>query len=458
MNKKVTAFIDDNRLLENGDTVIVALSGGADSVTLLHILNSVKELYNLTLRAAHLNHGIREEEADRDEDFVRKLCESMGVPLDVRREDIPAIAKECGKSEELCGREARYAFFDALSEQYGAKIATAHNRDDHAETVLWNLVRGAGLSGLCGIPVRRGEIIRPLLGCSRAQIEAYCAEHQLAYVTDSTNLTAAYTRNRIRLEVMPILRQLNENAEGNIVRTAQIARQVDEYFNDISEKELKSCRIDGGYDCEKLLELPEAVRGYAIKRIADDAHAPMDHRHVVLVTQAMRDGGAVELGGGYTAVCAQRILRIVADHSKKKAIESVLLRDFPGAVRVEIKGGEVFRNGKPIPRQKINKLFVNNLIPCAIITDETIVRVRREGDTFRDSRRGVTKSLKKLFNERKIPREDRDSVPVIANGSNVIWIEGVGCCERMELSRDGEAYYIEMTMNEDIETEGVHHA
>ena len=216
MNKKVTAFIEDNRLLENGDTVIVALSGGADSVTLLHILNSIKELYNLTLRAAHLNHGIRGEEADRDEDFVRKLCESMGVPLDVRREDIPAIAKESGKSEELCGREVRYAFFDALCEQYGAKIATAHNRDDHAETVLWNLVRGAGLSGLCGIPVRRGGIIRPLLGCSRAQIEAYCAENQLAYVTDSTNLTAAYTRNRIRLEVMPILRQLNENAEGNI--------------------------------------------------------------------------------------------------------------------------------------------------------------------------------------------------------------------------------------------------
>ncbi len=444
MNKKVTAFIEENRLLNNGDTVIVGLSGGMDSVTLLHILYSIKELYDLNLHAAHLNHGIRGEEADRDEAFVRELCAERGIPLHVRRLNIPALAAQSGTSEELCGREARYAFFSELAGKFGAKIATAHNRDDNAETVLWNLVRGAGLSGLCGIPVMRGNIIRPLLCCSRQEIEAYQAEHGLRYVTDSTNLTTAYTRNRIRLEVMPLLRRLNENADGNIVRMADTAKKADAYLKNISDKELKNCRTDGGYDCERLLKLPDAVMGYALRRIAVDAGAGMDYAHTALVTEAMRSGGAVELGGGYTAVCAQGILRISAADAGKNAVVSVPLKDCAQAVRLQIKDGKIYRDGIEFPRQKINKLFVNNLIPCDIITDETIVRARREGDTFSDSRRGITKTIKKLFNELKIPREMRDSVPLAANGSTVIWIAGVGSAAKVDLSRDGEAIWMQI--------------
>ena len=425
MIKKVKAFIAENRLLENGDAVIVALSGGMDSVTLLHILYSLKELYNLKLYAAHLNHGIRGEEADRDEAFVRELCESLGVPLYLRRADIPAMAAESGKSEELCGREARYAFFGELAAESGAKIATAHNRDDHAETVLWNLIRGAGLC------------------CSRSEIEAYQAEHNLSYVTDSTNLEPLYTRNRIRLEIMPLLKALNENADGNIARTSGLLREADDYLTQISEIELKECRIADGYDCRRLLRMHPAIRGYVLRQIADAADAPMDCTHAALVTQAMRDGGAVDLGGGMTAVCAQGILRIIGDDADSDVVISLPLRDYPGAVRVQIIGGEIFCGGKAIPRQKINSLFVNNLIPCDIITDDTIIRARREGDTFSDSRRGVTKTLKKLFNEMRIPREKRSKVRLIADGSRVLWIEGIGSAEKVDLSRDQEVIYLE---------------
>lgn len=469
MNEKVKAFIEENRLIGQGDAVIVALSGGADSVTLLHIFNSLKEEYNLDLQAAHLNHGIRGEEAQRDEDFVRSLCAALEIPLHVRREDIPALARERGKSEELCGREARYAFFAQLSAEYGAKIATAHNRDDLAETVLWNLIRGAGLGGLCGIPVRRGNIIRPLLSCSRREIEAYCAENRLSYVTDSTNLEPLYTRNRIRLEILPLLKELNENADGNIARTAALAREADGYFKNISDEESKRCRIAGGYDCGRLLELPDAVRSYALRQIAEEAGAPLDHAHTALVTQAMRGGGAVSLGGGITAVCAQGILRFIGDDAEKNTEVCVPLRAYPRAVRLQIKGGEIFCGGKPLPCQKIHKLFVNSLIPCDIITDDTVVRTRREGDTFTDSRRGVTKSLKKLFNELKIPREKRASVLLVADGSRVLWIEGVGSAVRVDLSRDTEAYFIdngqltaEFSGGEKAspanKTEGEHHA
>lgn len=442
MNKKVAAFIEENRLIENGDSVIVALSGGADSVTLLHILYSLKELYNLKLFAAHLNHGIRGEEARRDEHFVRELCDGMGIGLYVRHEDIPAEAKARGVSLELCGRDARYRFFDELSAEHGAKIATAHTLSDNAETVIWNLVRGAGLGGLGGIPAGRGSIIRPLLCCSREEIEAYCAENGLRYVTDSTNLEPLYTRNRIRLEIMPLLRQLNGNAEGNIARSAEVAKQADAYLDNISEKELNNCRINGGFDCRRLLALSDAVRSYALRQIADEAGASMDHAHVALTIKAMREGGAVDLGGGYTAVCAQGILRIVKKRPQKPPIAPVLLRDYPDKIRLQIKDGAVFRNGIAVDRQKINSLFVNHLIPCDIITDDTAVRSRREGDTFTDSRRGVTKTLKKLFNERKIPREKRDGIMVAANGSTVLWIEGIGSAQRVDLSRDGEVFYI----------------
>lgn len=442
MIKKVKAFIEENRLLQHGDAVIVALSGGADSVTLLHILRSLTEEYDLKLYAAHLNHGIRGEEADRDADFVRTLCEAQQIPLFVRRADIPATAKESGKSEELCGREARYTFFGELAEAHGAKIATAHNRDDHAETVIWNLVRGAGLGGLSGIPASRGSIIRPLLDCSRAEIEAYCTENGLRFVTDSTNLEPLYTRNKIRLQIMPLLKELNENADGNIARTAKLMRQADGYLDHISEEELKQCRTDGGYDCVRLLRLPDAVRAYALRRIADKSGAPMDYAHTILVTEAMHAGGAVSLGAGFSAVCAQGILRIVADGAKKQ-VQSVPLRDYPGAVRCQIKGGEIFLDGKALSREKVNKLFVNDLIPCDIITNDTVVRTRREGDTFSDSRRGVTKSVKKLFNELKLPREKRDEILLLADGSRVLWIEGVGCADRIDLSRDGEVIYME---------------
>ena len=442
MVNKVKAFIEENRLLQYGDAVIVALSGGADSVTLLHILLSIRDEYRLTLRAAHLNHGIRGEEARRDEAFAEELCGAWNVPLDVRHADIPSLARQSGKSEELCGREERYRFFDELSAMHGARIATAHNRDDNAETVLWNLVRGSGLGGLSGIPAKRGNIIRPLLCCPRAEIEAYCAGNGLRYVTDSTNLTPMYTRNLIRLRVMPLLRELNANADGNIARTASILRDADAYLEYISEKELNNCSTSYGYACDKLLKLDKTVLRYALKRLIADAGAPVDHRHVELLTETLASGGAVELGGGYTAVCAQGILRIVREETDAAECQSIPLSAYPNAVRIQIKDGKIYCRGELLSGQKINKLFVNSLIPCDIITDDTVVRARREGDTFTDTARGVTKSLKKLLNERKIPRELRGGLRLVADGSRVLWIEGVGAAQRVDLSRDQEAVWM----------------
>ena len=449
MRAAVERFIEKNRLLQRGDKVIVALSGGADSVALLHILISLKEEYNLRLFAAHFNHGIRGEEADRDEGFVAELCKGWNIPLYREKADVPAQAARLGESVETCARRMRYQFLDsAVRWQRGGKIATAHHRDDSAETVLWNLTRGSGIAGLSGIPIQRGNIIRPLLCCNRAQIEAYCRDNDLPYVTDSTNLSDEYTRNRIRHQVIPVLRELNPAVDEGIERTALLMREADDYLNKNSIEELNKAKTEYGYRCERLLTLEPIVLKYAVKNVLENAEAPVDFRHIALIIEAMSAGGAVSLGQGYTASCAQGLLRIIADAADyTDGGYCVPFAEYikTHGKRIAVRGGRLDFTVSGIPHiteedAKINNLFLKHCIPCDIITCDTVFRYRKAGDTFTDARRGVTKSLKKLMNELKIPREIRDTVPVIADGSTVLWLQGYGTSAqaRVDLSRDGE--------------------
>lgn len=422
---EVRRFSDENRLLQNGDKVIVALSGGADSVALLHILISLKEEYGIEIHAAHYNHGIRGEEADHDERFAQKLCRDWEIPFHCDRADVPAIASEKGESVELIGRKLRYLFFESVACDFGgAKIATAHHRDDNAETVLWNLTRGAGLAGLAGIPVRRGDIIRPLLCLSRSEIEDYCRENDLPYVTDSTNLSDDYTRNKLRHQVMPVLRELNPSVGESITQTSSLMKEADEYLDEISLTELKRCRTEYGYSCEKLLRLKPIVLKYAIKKVLENAYAPVDFRHIALIIEAMPAGGAVSLGEGFTAACTQGTFRVIKETAEADD-SCILLKEYikTHGTRVLLRGGQLY---DAATLERINNLFVKHCIPCDIITDETVFRTRRSGDTFTDARRGVTKTLKKLMNELKIPRELRDTVTVAANGSVILWMQGCG--------------------------------
>ncbi len=450
---EVRRFIEDRQLLQNGDRVLIALSGGADSVVLLHLLNSLKEELGITLYAAHYNHGIRGEEADRDEHFCKVLSEQYGIPFFCEKADVPSIAKQYGESVELCGRKLRYRFLDRVARDLGgAKIATAHHSDDNAETVLWNLTRGAGLAGLAGIPVRRDNIIRPLLCCTRAGIEAYCAENDLAYVTDSTNLSDDYTRNKLRHRVMPVLRELNPGAGESIGRTSSILREADEYLTHISEKELKSARIPYGWSCERLLQCEPIILKYAVKNILEKADVPVDFQHTALIIEAMRSNGAVDVGGGYAVSCAQGILRIVPQETGTDDF-CVPIFDYMKkyGTRIKILDGQRFEIAPPLElsSEKINNLLLHDGIPCAIMTSDTVIRRRRAGDTFTDHRRGVTKTLKKLFIELKIPRELRDTIPIVAEGSTVLWIEGIGTSAqaKADLTRDGEYYLVNGGLN-----------
>ncbi|WP_368290445.1 tRNA lysidine(34) synthetase TilS, partial [Enterocloster clostridioformis] len=249
LERRVRETVEQYHMLDSGDRVVAAVSGGADSVCLLALLCTFREPWGVRIRALHVHHGLRGEEADRDADFVRSLCEGFHVPCHILKVDVRGFAAEKGMSEEEAGRFLRYEALEreaadwededrtgpdggsADSSVRPVKIAVAHHSGDQVETILHNLFRGSGLSGMKGIVYRRGRIIRPLLDVDRDCILKWLADHGLSYVQDSTNDTLHYTRNRIRNQLLPEIEQyVNRGAAGNILRLGHLAAQADEYL------------------------------------------------------------------------------------------------------------------------------------------------------------------------------------------------------------------------------------
>ena len=297
-SEKVFSAIQKYNMLSGVRCVIVALSGGADSMSLLHFFAQNAAELGITVQAAHLNHNIRGEEAKRDEEFVRSQCEQLGVKLHIRSFDIPSIAKEKKLGLEECGRSERYRFFSELcSYVSGSVCATAHTASDNAETVLLNITRGCGTDGLCGIPPVRRGLIRPLIMCTRADVEEYCARDDVPFITDSTNLVDDYSRNRIRLNVIPQLCRINPSVEAAINRLSSLARMDCELIERLTEKEWERCFASDGLDIAQLKATDSALVSHVIiKEISERFGVIPEKRHVDLVLKLLDDGhGAVEI-------------------------------------------------------------------------------------------------------------------------------------------------------------------
>lgn len=403
-NKSVHKAIAEYNMLASGDRVIVALSGGADSVSLLNILVELRKTLSLTVYAAHLNHNLRGAEADRDENFCKILCENYNVELFTKSVDINSLAKAKKISTELCGREARYEFFDELSRELGAKIATAHTASDNAETVIFNLIRGAGIKGMTGISPVRDNIIRPLIFVTRAEVEAYCADNSLSFVTDSTNLTDDYTRNIIRHNIIETCRRINPSAEKNIMKNSELCREVNSFLEQKAIEAEKLIITEKGYDCDKISELDDMLRDELLYILLKKYNIEPDRKTLALLSQSVREHKDLDIGSGYAAFCTQGFLRF---HKKGENLHFS---------PVELKGKiQLSFNGKEYSFKEINDSN-NNLI----------IRTREAGDRFTFKDRKITKSLKKLLIEAKIPKEKRDSLLLVADGTRVIWLEDIG--------------------------------
>lgn len=418
----VRETITRNGLLEKGDSVIVALSGGADSVTLLHIMLALREELSLTVYAAHLNHNLRGEEAQRDEDFVTELCKEWGVELFKRSENVAAVARMLGISDELCGRNLRYEFFAELSQKLCAKVATAHTLSDCEETMLYNISRGTSLHGLCSIPAKRGNIVRLLIDLTRKDIEEYISAHGLDYVEDSTNaMEEICKRNSIRHNVLPPLRKINEGFDENFRRLRRRLIAVDSYMQKQARESLDRARVSFGLDSRALLQSDEAVLGEALYLYAKDMGAPVCEVHIELMEKILREGGAVDLPEGFRAVCKQGRFRIRRDEKQEEFVPITLIDE----LNIEYSGKEYFFK-KINFLENFNRKSTDFILDCDKISSDAFLRTRREGDTFAPCGRNITKPLRKLQSELKIPSELRGESLVIAEGNKVLWAEHIG--------------------------------
>ena len=435
--KRVKEYMKMHRMAETGDGILAAVSGGADSVCLLLVLKELEAELGIRLAAFHLNHGLRGEEADRDEAYVRELCERLNVPLVVVREDVRAASSEHGWSEEEAGRILRYRHLEqAAKEMDCQRIATAHHRDDQAETVLMNLFRGSGLKGLGGIRPVRGTIIRPLLEVSRQEIEAYLYKKEVTWCEDSTNGEIVYERNKIRNVLLPWLEEeINEQAAAHILKTASFASQADAYFVSQAETILEAFSVQERafirIPVHILDEQPDILRSYVIRamirRIAD-SEKDISARHVDAIGRLTGPGGGVEadLPYGLKAVRGYEYLEIC----KKTADEEGVLRsekDRTAAVRIETRTFE-WKNEMEIPKNECTKWFDYDTIESRLV-----VRTREIGDYFGIGG-GKRKLLKRFFIDEKIPEALRDEILLLADGNHILWIFGYRISEDCKIT------------------------
>ena len=422
--QKVRQTMDTHHMLETNEPVLVALSGGADSVALLLALTELE----IPVSACHLHHGLRGAEADRDEQFCRSLCAKLGIALTVRHADAAAYAREVHESVETAARNLRYAFFAEIAD--GRRTATAHTADDNLETVLFHLARGSGLDGLCGIPPVREGIVRPLIACTREEIEAFLAFRRQEFVTDSTNLQPAYTRNRIRQEVVPVLRALNPQAAETVSALTARLRTDRDYLEEQAQALLSQAAQDGGWRAELLADAHPALRTRALRIACQQSGMPardFTARHVAALEALLRNpnpSAQIDLPAGFAARREYDLLR-VGKKQKPADFEQIPVR-IPfdgrlgaGAARVTVR-----------PVQK-NQVFYNSFntfyVGCDTIDIPTFVlRTRRTGDRLRLNRHGGSRPLKKILIDKKIPAPQRGTLAVLADQNGVIAVQSVG--------------------------------
>jgi tRNA(Ile)-lysidine synthase len=417
----VADTIKKHSMVQKGDKVIVALSGGSDSVALLYVLKELESELGIEVFAANLNHKIRGKEGDDDSLFVKELCEKLHVTLFSREADIPYLSKKYSIGEEECGRRERYALFEDASRRIGgAKTATGHHLRDDAETVLFHLFRGSAGRGLSGIPYVRGNIIRPLLDSSKEEIEKYLTEKGATWRTDSTNFDNDYTRNRIRNIILPKIEEFFPNVAEKISAAAEALSVDEEYF--VSEAKKSGAFENGRIDEKKFAPLHESVkRRLAVLAMESWGVGDIDTKKIEAVCDIAlgRAGRSYDLGSGVTVIKDYGFVRLKQKSRGSfcldvKAGENAVVRTFGG--HIELKSVDKYE------KMSDNKRMV---VFDAEKVGDIQLRSRREGDIISPVGMNGKKKLKEIFIDLKIPRETRDEIIVAAKGNEVLFIPGI---------------------------------
>lgn len=443
--EKVKAVINKYHMLQEGDSIVVGVSGGPDSLCLLHVLRSLSEEYGLRLFAVHLNHCFRGKEADEDAEYVARICEDWGITCVIETFDIPAYASETGLSAEEAGRMIRYRIFEETAKKVGAaRIAVAQNMNDQVETVLMRLLRGSGPEGLKGIEPVRDNIIRPLIEIGRAEIEEYCAANKLSPRIDKTNLQPIYIRNKIRLELLPYLQKnFNPNIFSTILRLSDIAKEENQFleeqtrifFGQLAQQEEDRIRLETG----GLKAVHPAIRRrivrLGIEKLAGSLTG-FEYKNFENVLELLEKatGAAVMLPKGLKAYISYDFLIIskIVEKQDKKCYYKLKYHDnnnIPGSdVSITVDTAEAGRL-EGLPRDKYT-IFIDG----EKLREELVYRNRREGDRFSPIGMKGSKKLKDYFIDEKIPKEERDEIELLADGKEIIWVIGKRLSEKYKIT------------------------
>lgn len=428
MTEKVFDLIKKEHLLSGGETVVCGLSGGADSVGLLLALYELRDRLDITIEALHVNHCLRGDESDRDEEFCRQLCERLGIPFSSFRVDVKGFAKKNSLSDEEAARKLRYGVFAENSEN--KLIATAHNANDDLETVILNLARGSALKGMAGIPVKRGNIIRPLLAVSRQEIEDFLAERRQDFVTDSTNLSDDYTRNKIRHRIIPLLQEVNSSVIATSVRSISAMRSENEFIEDKTDEAERICRC--GKTFTGLEDFHPVIRRRCIARLLSEEALPYSADRLATADNIAVNGGKLNISGNIYLVSDGHTLKLenIVKNADVQLLEKPLVIGensiFPDIVLdcqiVECDGLKKFLS--------VHSLLTFYVLDYDKIVGRVVVRNRRFGDKIQLKGRNFTSSVKKLINE-NVPAGQRSELHFIEDSEGTVFAEKIGIAQRV---------------------------
>lgn len=442
LTSKINDLLEKNRIELKGKHLLCCVSGGADSMALLHFFRSNAERYGLAdVCACHLNHNARGLESDSDEEFVRQYCREQGIALVTERIDDSAFDSSGHASEELF-RDLRYGFFGRAAEATGCDIiATGHTLNDNVETVLFRLARGTGLRGTAGIPAVRGNIIRPLLSCTRQDTEQYCTQNGIVFRIDSSNSTDRYARNVVRHHIVPVMQQLNARSLEAVDSFIALSAEADSYFEREAERLTSAQSGSPSVSAERLLKAGSPLDGYIVRRIIRDHCGDDDRKTVERCIRAAADHKKTEIGTDTYFDCTGGICRITRKTAR------VQIGPLPAEEYLRDGDGAHFE----VREVSLTEDSARDLFYYCVDYDKLIgvasVRNRRDGDVFRSAYRKMTKPVKKILNEKGLSAEERDSVLMLTDDAGIVWMEKEGPAEGKEIGPDTKKVIIFNTLD-----------
>lgn len=436
--EKFKNFIEENNLIEKGDSIVSAVSGGSDSVFMLEMLLAIKDDYNLNIIVSHVNHGLRGAEAQRDEDFVKKLAEKNGLIYEVEHIDMAGYAKEHSLTCEEAGRKLRYLFFEEIKEKYKAdKVAIAHNENDVAETIFLNIFRGTGLDGLESIPLRRDFYIRPILCFEKSEILDFLKENNIHYVDDSTNFTNDYKRNMIRNEIIPFIKKnFNENIVSSMSRLASIAKENNLYLEDIINDKYIDIVKSNTIDREGFNELGHYEKTLVLRKFLRDNlnylnNISKDNIEDMINLISLDSGKKYDIDGKHYLV----------NDFDKTIFKKLDINELSEEISLDFKLDKVYNiYGSKFKFVLSDKILSKKYLDYDLLTGKLSLRNRRSGDRFNPFGMKGSKKIKDYFVDKKVSSDDRSKVLFLMNGDEIVYVVGYDIADKYRASSKTKNY------------------